>query len=137
MTLLNMSFYGAVIILAILIIRAFALHKLPKKTFLILWAVALVRLLVPFEIASGFSLYSLLPEAFIIGEQNDVYAPNKENPKKDFEITILLSNTGSKEPSFPAKTADRFTCQPLLQTVILCRFLMQTKSVFLSPATLP
>ena len=72
MTLLNMSFYGAVIILAILIIRAFALHKLPKKTFLILWAVALVRLLVPFEIASGFSLYSLLPEAFIIGEQNDV-----------------------------------------------------------------
>lgn len=85
MTLLNMSFYGAVIILAILIIRAFALHKLPKKTFLILWAVALVRLLVPFEIASGFSLYSLLPEAFIIGEQNDVYAPNKENPQKDFE----------------------------------------------------
>ena len=62
MTLLKMSFYGAVIILAILIIRAFTLHKLPKKTFMILWAVALVRLLVPFEIASGFSLYSLLPE---------------------------------------------------------------------------
>ncbi len=85
MSLLNMSIYGAVIIFAILIIRAFTLHKLPKKTFLILWAVALVRLLVPFEIASGFSLYSLLPEAFIIGEQNDVYAPNKENPQKDFE----------------------------------------------------
>lgn len=85
MTLLNMSFYGAVIILAILIIRAFTLHKLPKKTFLILWAVALVRLLVPFEIASDLSLYSLLPEAFIVGEQNDVSAPNTENPQKDFE----------------------------------------------------
>ncbi len=85
MTLLNMSFYGAVIILAILIIRAFTLHKLPKKTFLILWAVALVRLLVPFEITSGLSLYSLLPEAIIVGEQNDVSAPNTENPQKDFE----------------------------------------------------
>ena len=62
MTLLKMSIYGAVIILAVLIIRAITLHKLPKKTFLILWAVALVRLLVPFEISSDYSLYSLLPE---------------------------------------------------------------------------
>lgn len=78
MTLLKMSFYGAVIILAILIIRAFTLHKLPKKTFLILWAVALVHLLVPFEIASGFSLYSLLPEALVVGEQTDNLTQNTE-----------------------------------------------------------
>ncbi len=84
MTLLNMSFYGAVIISAILIIRAFTLHKLPKKTFLVLWAVALVRLLVPFEISSGLSLYSLLPEDFRLAEEN-TYAPNPKNPYAPFD----------------------------------------------------
>lgn len=64
MTLLTMSFYGAVLILAILVIRAFTLHRLPKKTFLVLWGIALLRLLVPFELSSGFSLYSLLPTDF-------------------------------------------------------------------------
>lgn len=62
MTLLSMSFYGAVIILAIILIRALTLHKLPKKIFLILWGVALLRLLVPFEISSDYSIYSLLQE---------------------------------------------------------------------------
>lgn len=64
MTLLTMSFYGAVLISAILIIRAFTLHRLPKKTFLVLWGIALLRLLVPFELSSGVSLYSLLPAEF-------------------------------------------------------------------------
>jgi len=85
MTLLNMSIYGAVIILAILIIRTFTLHKLPKKTFLILWAVALVRLLVPFEIASGFSLYSLLSERLTPQETQTSGTPNTENPYAPFE----------------------------------------------------
>lgn len=64
MTLLTMSFYGAVLILAILVIRTFTLHRLPKKTFLVLWGIALLRLLVPFELSSGFSLYFLLPTDF-------------------------------------------------------------------------
>lgn len=76
MTLFSMSFYGAVIIFAILLIRAFTLHKLPKKTFLILWGIALLRLLIPFEITSGFSIYSLLPE------KSTVYTP--ETPSDPF-----------------------------------------------------
>ena len=88
MTLLKMSIYGAVIILAIIIIRAFTLHKLPKKTFLILWAVALVRLLVPFEISSGFSVYSLLPEVpeeFSLAETDEPFIPDPANPYEPFE----------------------------------------------------
>ena len=61
MSLLQMSFYGAVLIVAILIIRAIALHRLPKKVFILLWSIALLRLLVPFSIPSEFSLYSVLP----------------------------------------------------------------------------
>ena len=77
MTLLSMSFYGAVIILAIILIRTFTLHKLPKKTFLVLWGIALLRLLVPFEITSGYSIYSLFPQ------ESSVYVP--DNPANPFQ----------------------------------------------------
>ena len=59
MMILKMSFTAAVLILAIVVIRALFLHKLPKKTFLILWGVALCRLLIPFSITSRFSVYTL------------------------------------------------------------------------------
>ncbi len=60
MSLLQMSFSGAVMILTVVVIRALALHKLPKKTFLVLWGVVLVRLMVPYSVPSAFSVYSLL-----------------------------------------------------------------------------
>ncbi len=59
MSLLQMSFSGAVMILTVVVIRALALHKLPKKTFLVLWGVVLVRLMVPYSVPSAFSVYSL------------------------------------------------------------------------------
>ena len=52
MSLLQMSFAGGVMILAI--------NRLPKKTFLALWGIAVVRLLLPFSFPSVFSVYSLL-----------------------------------------------------------------------------
>ncbi|MBQ8279184.1 MAG: M56 family metallopeptidase [Roseburia sp.] len=60
MSLLQMSFSGAVMILAIIIVRAIAMNKLPKRTFLLLWGLVLIRLLIPFSIPSTFSVYSLL-----------------------------------------------------------------------------
>ncbi|MCH5353001.1 MAG: M56 family metallopeptidase [Acutalibacter sp.] len=60
MSLLQMSFSGAVMILVIVVLRALAIHKLPKRTFLMLWGVAAVRLLIPFSLPSVFSVYSLL-----------------------------------------------------------------------------
>ena len=60
MNLLQMSLSGAVMILVIVVIRALAINKLPKKTFLVLWGVAVVRLLIPYSLSSTFSVYSLL-----------------------------------------------------------------------------
>ena len=60
MSLLQMSFAGAVMILAIIVIRALAINLLPKKTFLALWGIAIARLLLPFSIPSAFSVYSLI-----------------------------------------------------------------------------
>ena len=59
MGLLQMSFSGAVLILAIVVIRAIAINRLPKKTFLALWIIAVIRLLLPFSVPSPFSIYSL------------------------------------------------------------------------------
>lgn len=60
MSLLQMNFAGAVMILAIIVIRALAINLLPKKTFLVLWGIAVMRLLLPFSIPSAFSVYSLI-----------------------------------------------------------------------------
>lgn len=42
-----MSFWGAVFIFAVLLLRAMFLHRLPKTAFLLLWGIALLRLLIP------------------------------------------------------------------------------------------
>ena len=60
MKLLQMSLAGGVMILVITVIRALAIERLPKKTFLALWAAALARLLVPVSLPSALSIYSLL-----------------------------------------------------------------------------
>lgn len=59
MSLFKMSLSGAVIILAVLIVRALFINRLPKKTFVILWEIVLVRLLLPFTVPSVFSVYTL------------------------------------------------------------------------------
>jgi len=59
MTLWQMSFSGAVLILAVVFVRALLIHRLPKKTFLALWMLVLLRLLVPFSFSSSFSVYTL------------------------------------------------------------------------------
>lgn len=59
MNLWQMSLTGAVFITVIAIIRAVFINRLPKKTFLWLWFLALLRLSVPFSIPYTFSVYSL------------------------------------------------------------------------------
>lgn len=60
MSLLQMSLSGAAMILAILLVRTLALQRLPKRLFPALWALVLVRLLVPFSLPATCSVYSLL-----------------------------------------------------------------------------
>ncbi len=60
MNILQMSFSGAAFITAVVLIRAVAINKLPKKTFLVLWELVMLRLLIPFSIPSMFSVYTLV-----------------------------------------------------------------------------
>lgn len=72
MNLLEMSVSGGALILAIAAVRALTLNRLPKRTFLALWAVALARLLLPFSLPSPLSVWSLAPAAPAPVPQNSI-----------------------------------------------------------------
>lgn len=55
--LLQMNIVAAILIVAIVTVRVLALYKLPKKTFLFLWCVVAVRLLLPFRIPLPFNFF--------------------------------------------------------------------------------
>lgn len=95
MSLLQMSFSGAILILVITVIRAVAIHRLPKKTFLILWAVAVLRLLLPFSVPSMFSAYTLL-------EQNAPVQQVREEAK-----TMPFTQGSSEEAQTETGAAER------------------------------
>ena len=57
MSLAEMSVAGGAVILAVTVIRALGMNRLPKAMFTVLWAVALARLLVPVSIPSAVSIY--------------------------------------------------------------------------------
>ena len=84
MSLLQMSFLGTVIILLIVVLRAVLINRLPKKTFLILWWIALIRLLVPLSIKSVTSIYSLLQSIY-----SDI------NPVRTAQTTTFLPIHGN------------------------------------------
>ena len=57
MSLFQMSLGGGVLILFIVVVRALAIHRLPKTTFLVLWLIAALRLLLPFSIPLPFNIH--------------------------------------------------------------------------------
>ncbi len=59
MELLKMSFCAGVMIVAVMTVRAVFLNRLPKRTFLVLWGVVFLRLLLPFSFPSTLSVYTL------------------------------------------------------------------------------
>jgi len=76
MDIFQMSLSASVLIAVVVIIRALALHKLPKKTFLVLWGVVICRLFLPFSIPFQFSFYTGMDTVKrIFAETTDVSYP--------------------------------------------------------------
>lgn len=63
MSLLERSLAGALLILVTAALRGLTRDRLPKRTFVALWWVAVLRLLAPFTLPSRFSVYTLLARA--------------------------------------------------------------------------
>lgn len=104
MSLLQMSLTGSVIILVIVGLRVLLLNKLPKKMFLVLWWIALLRLLLPVSLPSSFSIYSLFPQLAVsveeIGNQPQVLPADFDEQGKVSTFnsaqdeTVLLEGAG-------------------------------------------
>ena len=60
MNIFQMSFSASVLILLVVVIRSFTINRFPKKTFIALWGIIIVRLLTPIAIPSQFSVWNLL-----------------------------------------------------------------------------
>ena len=78
---------------ATIVIRALAINLLPKKTFLVLWGIAITRLLRPFSIPAAFSVYSLMGS----------YAPAAVPPK---DPKIVGMPTAELEGAMPGNSPD-------------------------------
>lgn len=83
LNLLQMSVAGGVLILAVVLIRAIAINRLPKRFFLLFWGIAVFRLIIPFSPASPFSIYNVRQ----LGE-NSVFRclEREERPREEGEV---------------------------------------------------
>lgn len=99
MGLLQMSLYGAIMILAVVLIRTIAVNRLPKRTFIILWCVVLTRLLIPFEITSDYSVYTLLGVDVKIDPAAREDLETGQSKKVEQETIILQSEAAGEGTS--------------------------------------
>ena len=88
MTILEMSVSGAAMILIITLIRAVFIHKLPKKAFVLLWEIVILRLLLPIKIPSITSVFTLSDR---IIPRGTIYADSIAEPN------IAVSDNGYLE----------------------------------------
>ena len=108
MKLLQMSLAGGVMILVITVIRALAIERLPKKTFLALWAAALARLLAPVSLPSALSIYSLLARR----------APAAAEWTAVPALPDLPAETGAAAAAAAQQTASAPAAQPPVWTIV-------------------
>lgn len=81
MSLVQMTLSGGTFILFIVLVRALALHRLPKWAFLALWEMAVLRLLLPFNIPLPFSADTPMGRLLTVGEYLSVGSPPGLGPE--------------------------------------------------------
>ncbi|SDM92728.1 M56 family metallopeptidase [Paenibacillus jilunlii] len=72
--ILNMSITASYVAVAVMIVRLF-LRRVPKIFSYTLWAVVLIRLVLPFSFSSGFSFLSFLAPNVLTGSGAMEYVP--------------------------------------------------------------
>ena len=61
MTIIKMSATASIAAVMIILLRLIVGRKLPKTFYYAAWAIVLIRLLVPFSISTGFSVFNFIP----------------------------------------------------------------------------
>lgn len=75
MSILKMSLLASILIIMISIIRYTAINKLPKKTFMILWCIVMLRLLVPFSFSLDISSSHVIDSLSEIVQESPITDP--------------------------------------------------------------
>lgn len=104
MDLVQMSVSGALLILAVVLIRLAALRAVPKRTFLVLWALVLARLLVPFPPLLKLALP--MPEGWPLAAAVSTPAPAPV-PTAPLQGSAHPAATMPRETAMPVPTAPR------------------------------
>lgn len=102
--LLKMSISGGILILLIIILRFLAINKLPKRVFVLLWNIALLRLLIPFDLPLHYGIAS--PAIKIMDNGIELYS--------DSNNLIIQGNTGE----LIAETANTTLCSITWTTIV-------------------
>lgn len=93
-----MTVSGAVLILFVVLLRMIAVKRLPKDTFLILWGIVLIRLLVPVSVPSAYSVYGL-------ADWSAVWEADAEKGNDAFGCGMLADMSG-REALLPWRALD-------------------------------
>ncbi len=99
MTLLEMSLTGGILILIVLLLRAILLNRLPKTAFIVMWAVVLVRLLLPVSFFGTTATET-------IAEAPEVSTIEAVTPTEDSEIREVITLDSYNSALQSATTAD-------------------------------
>ena len=110
--LLSMSLTGAAMALAVVVARALLLKRLPKTTFVVLWMLVALRLLVPVAMPMPVNAYSLLEKpAQAVAEKVGTLFGQADTgstaaPESTSDTNALTQASGSTTPEATATTGD-------------------------------
>lgn len=96
--LLKMSISSSILIILIVILRFVALNRLPKKFFVLLWNIAILRLLIPFDLPMHYGLASPMTKLADSGisHYNTANSPliteSLKEPITDTTVALSLNN---------------------------------------------
>lgn len=107
-SILQMNVQAGVLIIAIIIIRAVALDKLPKTVFSALWGIVICRLLVPVFVSSKFSLYGIAGRFFPRTDGNRAPIVEYVIPTSNFAEAIDKAMSSMQQPFFYMTTLTIF-----------------------------
>lgn len=114
MRILQMSFSAGMLILAIFAIRSLAINRLPKKTFVALWGIVLMRLLVPITIPVKINIGTLWD---ILGRKGII--ENLDNTANALDLNYAVSALMQGQMGTSPRAANTLYVIWVIGTVVL------------------
>lgn len=110
LSLLEISLSATIFILAVIFFRSLLIHKLPKMTFMFLWGVALVQLLVPFSVHSQFSIFTAVNYLRRMFSVQEVIPLTESSPYLNGGMVIMpLITDNLTIPTVPLQTTSQIS----------------------------